>query len=195
MASRLCHDLISPISAINNGVELAEDLGEDGQAEAWALIGSSAKQASVRLQCLRLAYGAAGSGANIDLAEVRRNFTDWLAGTRTKLEWPDAALKAENAPAGFAKVALNTLILASECNAHNAVISVNLQNGAIEIRVVGDAVGFREGAKEALEGTADIDALDPRSVHGYITGQFARHFCVELSPTGEKGSLSFRLTF
>lgn len=198
MASRLCHDLISPVSAINNGVELAEDLGDEGQAEAWDLIASSARQASLRLQCLRLAYGAAGSGDNIALSEIRRVFTDWLGEGRTRLEWPDSALSLnDEAPAGFAKVVLNALILAAESNAHNAVISTNTAGDReFEICLRGESVALREGAREALEGTLDVQALDPRSIHAYITGQFARHYNVDLQESpASAGCVSFRLSF
>ncbi len=60
LCSRLCHELISPVSAINNGIELMADETGDGLAERTNLMGYSAVQASERLQFYRMAYGRGG---------------------------------------------------------------------------------------------------------------------------------------
>ena len=72
LCSRVCHDIISPVGAIINGLEvLDEDNGEDMRDFAFNLIRKSAAQASAKLQFARLAFGAAGSaGAEIDLADA-----------------------------------------------------------------------------------------------------------------------------
>ncbi|MSP89576.1 MAG: hypothetical protein EXQ92_12320 [Alphaproteobacteria bacterium] len=71
LMSRVCHDLISPVGAVVNGVELIEDGGADMTDDAMALIAKSARQASRRLQFFRMAYGAAGSGGDRSLADAR----------------------------------------------------------------------------------------------------------------------------
>ena len=75
IASRVCHDIISPVGAINNGLEvLAEDNNEEMREFAMDLIRKSARQASAKLQFARLAFGAAGSaGASIDLGDAETN--------------------------------------------------------------------------------------------------------------------------
>jgi hypothetical protein len=70
LASKICHDLISPIGAVNNGVELIEDMGPDAGPEATALIAFSAQQASAKLQAFRMAYGTGGADANIKPDDV-----------------------------------------------------------------------------------------------------------------------------
>ena len=72
LCSRVCHDLISPVGAIVNGLEvMEEDKSEETKAFALDLIKSSVKKASARLQFCRLAFGAAGSaGAQIDLGDA-----------------------------------------------------------------------------------------------------------------------------
>ena len=78
MCSRVCHDLISPVGAIVNGLEVLDDNPKPDDREfALDLIRKSAKTASARLQFCRLAFGAAGSaGAQIDLGDAR----PWRAG-------------------------------------------------------------------------------------------------------------------
>ena len=67
VASRICHDLISPVGAINNGVEFMEEMGEDPEQrkDALGLISHSASQASAKLQAFRIAYGAGGRDNNV----------------------------------------------------------------------------------------------------------------------------------
>jgi histidine phosphotransferase ChpT len=71
LASRLCHDLISPVGAIKSGLELFIEFGDDPDGETMALINNSATQASEKLQCFRLAYEQAGSQrADVPIAEA-----------------------------------------------------------------------------------------------------------------------------
>src|ERR1700755_2421458 len=69
LCSRVCHDIISPVGAINNGLELLDEGGADG--DAMKLIRQSARNASARLQFARIAFGAAGSaGMQIDTGDA-----------------------------------------------------------------------------------------------------------------------------
>src|SRR5215472_5802466 len=74
LVSRVCHDLVSPVGAVVNGLEVLEDESDAAmRADALRLVAASAEQASATLQFARLAYGAAGSvGAELDLVEVGR---------------------------------------------------------------------------------------------------------------------------
>src|ERR687885_859855 len=74
LCSRVCHDVISPVGAIVNGLEVLEDESDASMRDfAIDLIRKSARQASARLQFARLAFGAAGSaGASIDLGDAEQ---------------------------------------------------------------------------------------------------------------------------
>ena len=72
LASRLCHDLVSPVGAVNSGIELLTEFGDDPDGESMALIFSSARTASDKLLFFRIAYGNAGSGTNVPLSEGAR---------------------------------------------------------------------------------------------------------------------------
>src|ERR1700729_3309206 len=89
LASKLCHDLVSPVSAINNGVELIEDIGGSVVAEAMKLIGDSANHASRRLKLFRMAYGRAGSEEALGIKDVKLVAEQYIAGGKTVLTWPD----------------------------------------------------------------------------------------------------------
>ena len=184
MASRICHDLVSPVGAINNGVELMQELGEDAGEEAIQLIASSAAQASFRLKCFRLAYGAAGTDKNIGFREVKDAFTDWLKAGHIQVEFePDLNAKFSMPPRGFFKSLLNMMIFAEECSRGEGKIFVSALEGNQGIRILatGHHVGFRDGAEVALKGETAPDDLDPRSVHAYITGKFAGYFGLKVA--------------
>lgn len=184
IASRICHDLVSPVGAINNGVELMEDMGPEAGQEALNLVATSAQQASIRLKCFRLAYGAAGTDKNVGFRDIKDAFTNWLSSSHIKADFEqNLEVKFSMPPRGFFKCVLNLLILAEECNRGEGNIFVSAMEGSvhgIKILATGKQVGFRDGAEAALKGGTQPDDLDPRSVHAYITGRFAEHFGLTL---------------
>ena len=175
IASRICHDLVSPVGAINNGVELMQDMGEEAGGEALNLISSSAQQASIRLKCFRLSYGAAGTDKNIGFRDIKDAFTNWLSSGHIKVEFEqNLDVKFSMPPLGFFKCVLNALILAEECNRGDGKIFVSaLTDGKNGLKIVatGKQVGFRDGAETALKGATKPDDLDPRSAHAHATGR------------------------
>ena len=89
LCSRVCHDLISPVGAIVNGLEVLEEEKDEATKEfALDLIKSSAGTASKKLQFCRIAFGAAGSaGAQIDLGDAETISRGFLEDEKTKLAW------------------------------------------------------------------------------------------------------------
>ncbi len=198
IASRICHDLVSPVGAVSNGVELMQELGDDAGEEAMKLIADSALQASIRLKAFRLSYGAAGTDKNVGFKDIRDVFSDLLKSGRIQAEFePDLGVKFSMPPRGFFKVLLNLLVLAEECNHGEGKISVSALEGnkGLKILVTGKNPGFREGAEAALRGETAADDLDPRSVHAYVTGKFAQVFDLKLTWTSQAdfGRVEFQL--
>ena len=112
LCSRLCHDLISPVGAIINGLEvMEEDKDEETKAFALDLIKKSAGQASAKLQFCRLAFGASGSaGAQIELGDAEKAARGLLEDGKAMLVWNlPRALVAKNR----VKLLLNMLLVAS----------------------------------------------------------------------------------
>jgi histidine phosphotransferase ChpT len=90
IASRICHDLISPIGAIGNGVEL---LMMDGAAQTpeLALIAESVANANARIRFFRVAYGSALGDQRIARGEVAGIISDMTRGGRLRVEWASPA--------------------------------------------------------------------------------------------------------
>ena len=113
LCSRVCHDLISPVGAIVNGLEvLEEDKDEETKEFALDLIKKSAATASAKLQFCRIAFGAAGSaGAQIDTGDAEKIARGFLEDDKTKLTWNlPRVLLAKNR----VKLLLNMLLIAGQ---------------------------------------------------------------------------------
>ncbi|MCX5496415.1 histidine phosphotransferase family protein [Kaistia dalseonensis] len=177
LCSRVCHDIISPVGAINNGLEvLDEENNEEMKAFAFDLIRKSARQASAKLQFARLAFGAAGSaGAEIDLGDAEKVARGWMDGEKAEFSWTaPRALMAKNR----VKLLLNLVLLAT---------SAVPRGGSIRVSVEGDpsAPDFTlhcsgpsariPGAFEKLVPGHLVDVhVDAHAVQPYYAGLLAR---------------------
>ena len=110
ISSRICHDVINPVGAIANGLEmLGEEPDEEMRVQAMELIRNSARQASAKLQFARLAFGAAGSaGAEIDLRDAEKVARDFVQSAKHSLEWKGMAATL---PKNKVKLLLNLVAL------------------------------------------------------------------------------------
>jgi len=181
LSSKLCHDLISPVSAINNGVELIQEIGESVVDEAMRLIGDSAGLASRRLKVFRLAYGRAGSEPSLALPDVKPVMESYFEGGKITLGWHDGVIPEELlGKTGTFKVIINMLLLGEEILPYGGTVAVSrLDNNelkGIRIEVSGRSAQLSEAMRDALEGKTPPEELTPRSVQSYVAGQFAANF-------------------
>lgn len=201
LCSRLCHDLISPVGAIRNGLEVLEETEESGgdfREEAIKLIEHAAAQADGRLRLFRLAYGQAGRQAS-GFSDARTAAQAWFAVGRVKLLWPAAATPDALAPRrGVVKSILNIVVLADEVLTHGGEISVggvgDAESGEIKIVAIGRPGALSDELRAALYGETPAVNLTPRAVHAYAAGMFLRACnidCVVEPSPGER--LTFRL--
>ena len=156
LCSRVCHDLISPVGAIVNGIEVLEEEKDELTKEfALDLIKRSAATASAKLQFCRIAFGAAGSaGAQIDLGDAETITRGFMEDDKTKIAWNlPRALLAKNR----VKLLLNMLIIAGQAIPRGGKITVD-PIGA------GDSVGFKVTA-------AGTNAKIPPAVPPLLTGE------------------------
>lgn len=119
LGSRLCHDLVSPIGAIGNGLELLELSG--GGGEEMALIRASLDAALARIRFFRLAFGAARGSAVVSSREIREILADMYAETRTKILWRDDEERPRN-EIRIACLALNCIEVATPWGATVEVV-------------------------------------------------------------------------
>lgn len=177
LASKICHDLISPVGAVSNGVEILEELGPDAGEDVTGLISFSATQASAKLKAMRMAYGLGGSDPSIKFEDVYKLFEEFIAGEkRLSQDWDPYATYSIEPRDGLSKVLLCCLKLASEGLPRGGIVRVKDADDGIIIHAEGENAHFRTHVVDALNTTLGIDALDPKLVHAYVTGLSAQHY-------------------
>jgi histidine phosphotransferase ChpT len=150
LASRLCHDLISPVGAVNSGIELLTEFGGDPDGESMALISSSARTASDKLLFFRIAYGNAGSGTNVPLSEGLALVAPVCLNHRTEAVIDDASAGAMPG-AGAVKLLLCLALMAGESLPRAGTLTVRVgPHMRTEITASGGAHGSATGSVRRL---------------------------------------------
>lgn len=193
LASRICHDLVSPVGAIGNGVEFIRDMGDDGLKDSIDLIAHSAHQASVRLQLFRICYGAGGSEALVSAKMIYEAFLNYVDKAKFSLQWDLLNDVPDELPAGFFKLILNGLIFLHDGLPKGGTLVVKNHGHVMTIEGRGDMIRLREGSEAALEGKVAVEDLDPKNIHGFITHYFAQVFGVDMEFEHQDTHLTVRL--
>ncbi len=177
LCGRLCHELVGPVSAVNNGVELVDEDDPDFVKEAMSLIGQSARKAGQRLQFYRFAYGTSGSGNNagVDGGELAAAL---LEGGKVRCEWGSEI--AALAPP-WQRLACNMLVLAAEALPRGGTVRVRAEGSGLAVTAEGDPVAIGEEVRAALDAAMAVDALTPRTIHAYYTASLARQLGARLA--------------
>ena len=177
LCSRVCHDVISPVGAIINGLEVLDgEQDEEMRAIAMELIKKSAISASARLQFCRLAFGAAGSfGALIDTGDAEKAARDIFANGRTALQWDVGRRMASR---NAVKLLLNLCLIAAAAIPRGGVIAVDIsgEDDAMTIRVEAKGANAKlsHSAADILTGAVAKEAIDGHSIQLYFTALLAR---------------------
>ena len=176
LVSRVCHDLVSPVGAVMNGLEVLEDERDAAmRADALKLVATSAAQAAARLQFARIAFGAAGSaGAELDLNEVGRMVRGLLQGGKVVVEWQAASV---NWPKDWAKLLMNATLLAADSLPRGGKVHVETASDstapAFKIRATGQSARVLDEVERAVRGEPN-GPVDGRSIQPYLTHKLAR---------------------
>ena len=181
LCSRVCHDVISPVGAISNGLELMDDEDTDAEMKATALqmVKSSARTATAKLKFCRIAFGASGSaGALIDLSEAGEVAKGFMGDEKAKLEWN---VPRENRPKQEVKLLLNMLLMAITGIPRGGVVTVEVVGRDFKIHAKGERAKINEALAGALNGTAELTSLDARLVQPYYARLLAEAAGLELS--------------
>ena len=199
LLSRLFHDLISPVSAAVNGVELieefgAESLGSEGVgADALQLVGSSARQASARLSFFRVAYGGGGSTDDHTLEAARELARAYLDTRKTGFRFEEGRdLSTLRPRAGGVKVLLAAVSLAADCLPRGGDVLVELaQDSGVKVIASGAGARLEEAAREALSAPSEQPLVDTRSVVAAALAASCGRFGIPVKLSTDRDSVCF----
>lgn len=192
LVSRVCHDLVSPVGAVVNGLEVLEDETDLAmRADALKLVAASAEQAAARLQFARIAFGAAGSaGAELDLPEVGRIMAGLLKGGKVELLWQ---AHPANWPKDWAKLLMNAVLSAADCLPRGGRVIVETPDGAkpgFRVTASGPMIKLSPETERVLQGEP-VQALDGRSIQPYLTYQLSKNLRTTLTVTAAPNEVCF----
>lgn len=176
LCSRVCHDVISPVGAVVNGIELY-DSGDASMKEfSIDLVRKSSRQASARLQFARIAFGAAGSaGAMIDTGDAGTVTQAFFADEKINIVWnvPRALL-----PKNQVKLVLNLIMIATHAIPRGGVLTVggtvSGEQGDFTLTAAGINARMPNNAEDLIAGRAPNGVVDAHAIQPYYAGQIAR---------------------
>ena len=177
LCSRLCHDMLSPVGALNNGIELIiEEKDPEMRKRCFELLEQSAKISADKLKFFRLAFGAAGGYGDMVPVEEARAVIDALAGNNGRIEvsW---SFSGDAMPKPAVKVLLNLALIGIEALVRGGTLDIGaeLRDGASEIavRATGGRIAFDETIGQALEGKLHPSELSSRTAPAAMIHQLA----------------------
>ena len=176
LCSRLCHDLISPVGAISNGIEiLGDEEDEEMRVEVMKLIELSASQTSNRLKFYRLAFGAAGGVASrVPIRDVHSAAVSLFEGTPINLEWNS---EVDEISKSIVKLILNLVLIASESLIRGGDLIMSLQESGgkinITVSVTAERYILQDKVLKMLCGATTNDEGDPKIAPAYLAANVA----------------------
>ena len=167
LCSRLCHDLLSPVGALNNGIELlADETDPEMRARCMELLAESARTSANKLKFFRLAFGAAGGfGEQVDSREALVALEGLHGAGKVKLGW---MVEAPTLPKVALKVLLNLALIAGDALVRGGQLDIGAEGGEIVIRAEGPRLILDPELKNALLGEADPDMISPRAAAAWL---------------------------
>ena len=194
LCSRVCHDVISPVGAIANGLEVLEsEKDPDMRGFAMDLIKKSTHVASARLQFCRLAFGAAGSaGASIDTGDAESVARGLVGDERTKLHWnATRALLPKNK----VKLILNLVLIAAQAIPRGGVVTVSLDGVDNDMTFTVTAAGTNaklQSHTPHLLACEPSNGVDAHGIQAFYAGLVARDAHLVVTATAEDGVVTLR---
>ena len=177
LCSRLCHDLMSPVGALNNGIELlADEQDPDMRDKCLELLADSARASANKLKFFRLAFGAAGGfGEDVDTHEAEAALAGVFgAERRIELGW---VVSDGKLPKGAVKLLLNLALLAGDALVRGGRLDVGAESrdGEIElaVRAEGPRILLDPVLRETLASGATGEAVEPRAAGAWLAHSLA----------------------
>ncbi len=181
LCSKVCHDLINPVGAINNGLETLDDPSQAAMADfAKEMIASAAQQSLAKLEYARLAYGASSTaGTEFDTRECERVANILFAIEKADIEWKIAPVFL---PKNKAKLLMNMLVivLAGVPRGGNVIVDIEGEAGQEILKLSASSNPEKRqktlvplGVKELLAGNP-VEGVDARGIQPFYTGLLAR---------------------
>ena len=198
LCAKICHDLISPVGALGNAVEILDD--EDNQdmyEDAINLVRTSSRQASSKLKFLRIALGTAGSAPGvIPTSEVMKLTNDMFLDSKPELVWK---VDSDGIDKNRARIVMNLVMLGVQAAPRGGTVTITRQgNGdSAEFTIVSDGPNVRLDAAvaKAIAGKMPEDGIDGRSIQSLYANLLARDIGGSVGASDDESLITFTAKF
>jgi histidine phosphotransferase ChpT len=178
LASRLCHDLLSPVGAFANGLELlGDEQDEDMRKRCVELLEQSAKASAAKLKFFRLAFGSAGGfGEKVPVAEVRSAIQGIIGDRPTNLHW---MIEDETLPKPAVKLLLNLSLMICDALVRGGDLAVGYEQqgeGMVEIvlHAQADRILLDKEIEKILSEGEEAGELSSRTIPAFLVHAMAK---------------------
>ncbi len=194
IASRICHDLISPVASVNSALELLQEPGDaEMKAQAEQLLHNGAESAGARIQLLRYAFGSAGlSDTAADRHEVQKIVEGFMESHKPSVEWQ---IDTPHFSCGHARVLMNLVIMATAAVPRGGVVSLKVGNDGGGLSIIAEAKGpkarLSDFTESALAGDTPEEGWSARTIQPLFAKMVASDLGGEITATAEEECVTF----
>jgi histidine phosphotransferase ChpT len=198
IASRLCHDLVSPISALTTALDVLHDEGSaDMREQALKLISTSSQQAAAKLDFMRLAFGAATLGrGDYDLQEMRGTVERFVNAHKPELIW---SVAENRGPRVAARILANLVLIGLDCLPRGGTLELSAKHveGKLELAVIGTGLRamLKPATRTGLSGQEPEDGFEARNIQPYYLYLITSAAKVEMAARESEGAVSIIARF
>lgn len=170
VSSKLCHDLITPIGAIQNGIELLSEEEHRDDTEMQALITLSVKNAARKLNFFRAVLGSGGDTILMDSPLMHGILKEYLQAHNITLEWPTPAAETshDHRERHLRRALLNLCALMAETAPWGGAMTLSPAEGSYRLVLTGRLLKLKESVKTELLGQIDTSTLSARNIQNYL---------------------------
>lgn len=197
IASRICHDLVSPVSSVTNALDLLDEPGDqEMKAQAESLLHEGADKAAARIQFLRYAFGSIGLNAGAaDIHEARKITENFVKSHKPSVDWD---IQADHLSFSHVRLMMNLVMMAVESLPRGGVVNIRIRSEAggltITLTAKGDRARLKEDIAAAVAGKDPAEGWRPENIQSLFTRMICDGLDGELTAKQGDGQVIFMAT-
>ena len=197
ISSRICHDLISPIGALNTAIEVLDDTeSKEMHEDALKLIKLAASEASAKLSYLRIALGTNSTSKGVMKLDKLKLITENMFNTeKFSFNWDVSEIKLEKS---IARILLNILMLAIQSIPRGGKVTIKIEEKSDKLKLVTSANGIKsrldKQTEDAFKGILPSEEIDGRVIQSFFTGVLIDDLNGRIEAFKTDGNVIFNVT-
>ena len=195
LCSRLCHDIVAPIGAINSGLELLKETTSNDKDEIIDLIYKSAENAAKKLTLFRFAYGASSTKQIANLDEIKSLLGQIIDPDKFKLQinFSTPIDIPQDQMVKWGKLILQTTMTVADAAPYGGQLTVSSDNRSIKIHLNSDKVIDNQTNFDIMKNGCAQTELTPRNISHYLIHNIIKNVGGDISKESTEKDLTYTL--